>query len=328
MPFVRHVEFFPRSGTLQSTPTEVDRVWPPSGPPATPRRPSRARTRRFLALGGGDIRSMGTGSEPVRLDGRDSGRDGRATSTRSGELERRISPDPPVAVGAPMLLQSWRDVSFLHWALPPDVVRPHVPRGFELDLAEGSAWVSLISFSMPKLRPGPLPPIPGLSSAIESHLRTYVLGPDGRRGIWMLSLDMSPIAAAVLGRFVFVLPYWPARMEVSRRDDMVRYRTQRRLGPPAMLDLRIELAREAPDAELTNLDHFLTARWVLYAGAGPVLTAMPTEHPRWRFRGARVGRLRETTTRETGLPAMGEPDLVHFSDGVDARIAWPRIHLP
>ena len=223
-----------------------------------------------------------------------------------------------------MLHQEWRDCVFLHWSFDPPTLLPHIPRGFELDTHAGRAWASLIAFRIRYMRAGPLPPIPGLSSALESHLRIYVRGPDGRRGIWMVSLDIDPAAAAAAGRFGFALPYWWADMEVSREADAARYRVRRRGGRGARLDLEVGIGDGLEPASLSEEDHFLTARWVLYGGAGRMRTAILTEHPRWAFRRADIRRLENNVLQVDGLPPVGPPERMHFSDGVDARLGWPQ----
>ena len=234
------------------------------------------------------------------------------------------SPDPPVPVDNPMLLQLWRDCVFLHWALDPSVLRPLVPAPFEIETFEETAWVSLISFRIPFMRGGPFPPVPGLRVADETHLRTYVVGPDGRRGIWMISLDIDPAQAAALGRFAFALPYWWTRMRVERNGDRVRYRMRRGAGRDARLRLDVDVGAPIPDVRVGPLDHFLTARWVLYNGVAPVNGALLVEHERWRLREATVRDLRQTITSVDGVGDLGPPTRVHFSDGVDARLSWPR----
>ena len=70
------------------------------------------------------------------------------------------------------------------------MVRPLVPGGLALDVADEAAWVSLVTFRIPAMRAALLPPIPGLRSGAECHLCTYVIDPEGRRGTWLLSLDI------------------------------------------------------------------------------------------------------------------------------------------
>lgn len=232
------------------------------------------------------------------------------------------SPDPPRTVEWPMLIQEWRDCAFVHWRYPADAVRPHIPATFALDLADGSAWVSSITCRMPLIRPSWLPSLPGLRRTIESHLRTYVVDPEGRRGIWMLSLDVDPIAAAAIGR-VFALPYWAARSTVERDRESAAYRVERRAPGRGRLDLELELGTHLPEEDQTELDEFLTSRWILYAGVGRAVAAIFTEHPRWHFREAAIRTLSQTHTNEVGLPTPRGDPLVHFSDGTSAALSWP-----
>ena len=55
--------------------------------------------------------------------------------------------------GDPFLFVDWERVVFLHFLLPPELLRPQVPASFELDLHEGRACVSLVALSMRHFRP-------------------------------------------------------------------------------------------------------------------------------------------------------------------------------
>ena len=233
-------------------------------------------------------------------------------------------PDPPVQVQRPMLLQAWRQCSFLHWPVDPELLRARIPSQFEIETFDDRAWVSIISFQIARMRPGMLPPVPGFRSAAETHIRTYVTGPDGRRGIFFTSLDIDPPQAAFLGRFGFALPYWWSRISVEREGVAYRSRTRRRPPGKGSFELDLLVGEPVPEESLTDRDWFLTARWVLYNGLGPVRGAVYAEHPRWRFREATVTHLEQTLTAADGLPPLDGDPIVHFSDGVDARLSWPR----
>lgn len=43
--------------------------------------------------------------------------------------------------------QCWRDLLFVHWPVPPEALRPLVPRELEIDLFAGQAYVALGSAS-------------------------------------------------------------------------------------------------------------------------------------------------------------------------------------
>jgi uncharacterized protein len=239
-------------------------------------------------------------------------------------VDRWTSDQPPRPVRRPMLHQEWRDCAFLHWRYAPDVLRPHVPAGFRLDIADGAAWVSLVTFGIPMMRPASLPPVPGLRAGAESHLRTYVVDREGRRGIWLLSLDIAPLPAAGIGR-CFLLPYWPAKASILHAGNRVTYRFERLFPPRTQLEMELEI--DGTEAQVDELDRFLTSRWILYSGIGPATAAIFTEHPPWTFRSVSVQDLRQTMTASVGLPASATP-LVHFSSGVPARLSWPHPMLP
>ena len=51
-----------------------------------------------------------------------------------------------------MLKMRWEDLLFLHWPVEPDVVRPHLPGGLELDTYDGRAWLGVVPFTMASTR--------------------------------------------------------------------------------------------------------------------------------------------------------------------------------
>ena len=106
--------------------------------------------------------------------------------------------------------QRWRNLLFLHWAMPPGI-RPLVPAALELDLFEGAAWVTLIPFEIVESRPRGFPGALA-DRFLEVNLRTYVRGPGGEPGIYFWSLEASSLLAVVGARLLYGLPYFPARM--------------------------------------------------------------------------------------------------------------------
>src|SRR5690348_14618988 len=100
-------------------------------------------------------------------------------ATRPGDDRR------PAATFRPWFRADWRDVLFVHYAIDPALLQPHVP--FELDRFDGQAWVSLVAFTQAGLRPA-IGGIVGVTvmRPVATHeflnLRTYVRV-DGRPAI-------------------------------------------------------------------------------------------------------------------------------------------------
>jgi uncharacterized protein YqjF (DUF2071 family) len=115
------------------------------------------------------------------------------------------------------LIADWRNFVFLHFAVPPEDLAPHVP--YPLDLHEGWAYVSLVSFRLERMRPARwLPPAIGrwLMRPVSDHLflnvRTYVRGPAGA-GIHFIAEWIDNPLSVRLGPLTYGLPYRFAAME-------------------------------------------------------------------------------------------------------------------
>jgi uncharacterized protein YqjF (DUF2071 family) len=234
-------------------------------------------------------------------------------------------PFPTERVTVPVMLQTWAELTFLHWAYEPDQIRSLVPAELELDTFEDQAWVTLSPFLMRGLRPPTIPSLPWLPEAPETNLRTYVRSADGRVGIHFFSLDISWLLAALVGRTVYRLPYMWARADVRSDGSILRYRGSRRWGgATASWDIAVERGRPLAGHELSSLDHFLTARWLLYARYGRAVAATPAEHEPWSLNEARLIGLEQDLLAAAGIPAPRMPPLIQYSPGVRTRIGLTR----
>jgi uncharacterized protein YqjF (DUF2071 family) len=126
-------------------------------------------------------------------------------------------------------------------------------------------------------------------------------------------------------RMTYALPYMWSAMSIERGRREIRYRCHRRWPayPLATSSVSIEIDDEIPPAEVTDLEHFLTARWRLYTYIGGVLATAPVEHQPWPLRRACVSDITDSLVLAAGLPPVDDPPLVHYSPGVSARIGLP-----
>ena len=102
--------------------------------------------------------------------------------------------------------QEWNNAVFLHWEVPADLLQSLIPSSIELDLFEGKAWVSVVAFTMEKLRVKRLPSVPGISDFHEINVRTYVMR-DGRPGVYFLSMEAEKQLPVFISKNVSGLPY-------------------------------------------------------------------------------------------------------------------------
>lgn len=232
-------------------------------------------------------------------------------------------PEPPDRVRVPVMRHRWETLTFLHWAYPINAVQSLLPRGLTAEAWDGRAWVGLVPFHM-TVRP---PVGPGTIPFPETNVRTYVTGPNGETGVWFFSLDATSAAAVTAARSLYGLPYRLAAMDVEREEGTVIYRSRRRRAPSvgAGHHIVVEPAETLAADRLGEFDHYLTARFRLWAVHAGALLTTPAEHPPWTLRRGRVVRLEQNLIEAAGLPAPSGEPLVHFSEGVDVRIGPPRL---
>ena len=123
--------------------------------------------------------------------------------------------------------QRWRDLLFMHWPVPVELVRPLVPKRLSLDLFEGQLYVGLVPFAMHEVAPSWLPGALAFDF-LECNLRTYVHLDGEEPGVWFFSLEAASWLAVQAARAGWGLPYHHAAMtSVLDRGHRV-YETVRR----------------------------------------------------------------------------------------------------
>jgi uncharacterized protein YqjF (DUF2071 family) len=215
-------------------------------------------------------------------------------------------PDGPWRMG-----QSWLRLLFMHWAVPEEALRPHIPRGLELDVFDGSAWLGITPFRLEGMRPRRVPPAPLLCDFLEANSRTYVTA-GGKPGIWFFTLDASSRVAAAGGRLTYRLPYRHVQMTMREDDGRYAFASDR-------LRVRYRSTGTPRPAAPGSLEHFLTERYCLYAQDGEAVYRAEIHHPPWPLQPAEAEL--EHTAMPPGVAPPGEP-LLHFAERQDV-VVWP-----
>ena len=239
-----------------------------------------------------------------------------------------ITAECPVAVQRPLLRMRWEALTYLHWDLDPEVVAARLPPGLEPDLYDERAYVGLIPFRMARIGVGPAGvPLPH-GRFPETNVRTYVVGPDGVRGVFFHSLDVTRLAPAVVARATYRLPYCWSRMGIGRRGAQVAYRAWRRWPGPghARSHVIVEVGAPLTATERTELDDFLSARWSLYeALPGGSIVRARVDHSPWLLRSARLVHLADDLVAAAGYPpSLAPPSHVRYGGDVEVRVGPPR----
>ena len=211
--------------------------------------------------------------------------------------------------------QKWRALSFLHWRVPAEVLRPLVPARLALDAFDDAYYVGLVPFTMRGVRPWWAPPVPGVSSFHETNVRTYV-HLDGRDpGVWFFSLDAANRLAVWAARTGWSLPYHHARMTVEGGS----YASVRR-ADGASCRVTTRAVSEPAAAEPGTLEHFLAERYVLYAEKDRRLYLGRVHHTPYPLQRAEVIACEETLLAAAGIARGDEAPIAHCAAGVDVEV--------
>jgi uncharacterized protein YqjF (DUF2071 family) len=220
------------------------------------------------------------------------------------------------------LVQSWRDLTFLHWPVPVDAAAKLLPAGTRPDTLDGVTYVGLVPFQMRDTGLLAGPALPYAGTFAETNVRLYSVDEQGRRGVVFLSLDAARLLPVLFGRIIMALPYVWASMRINRTGDVLTY-TSRRHGPDGPTSrVRVRVGR--PIARPSELEQFLTARWGLHVSWHGRTIYLPNEHPAWPLHTAELLDMDDELLAAAGFPVADTPPVsVLCTPGVPVRFGPP-----
>jgi len=226
------------------------------------------------------------------------------------------------------LRMSWHDLLFAHWPIAPETVRPLIPKALTLDTFEGRAWVGVVPFRMSGVVPRYAPEVPWMSAFLELNVRTYVTI-DGKPGIWFFSLDAANPVAVEIARRWFHLPYYRARMTLTRTDDWLNYNSERRHRgfPTGIFEGRYRATGPSYRSQRGTLESWLTERYALYSAdrQGRVFRG-DIHHLPWPLQPATAEITVNTICDAHGFALPSLPPMLHYADRLDV-FAWRPVRV-
>ena len=186
--------------------------------------------------------------------------------------------------GEPFLLAGWRRVLMIHLEVEPNILQRHVP--YPLDLYNGRAFVTLVSFTMEGMKPrlgGPLTAL--LFKPIATHdflnVRTYVTV-NGKPGIHFLAEWLNSRLAVTLGPRTFGLPYRLGRLRYDFHGMSMRGQvTDCRSGNSLQFEAALDGADDFAPAATGSMTEWLMERYTAFNAALGVKRFFRVWHPPW-----------------------------------------------
>lgn len=227
--------------------------------------------------------------------------------------------------GGAAVLTDWRSVVFLHFAVPPEILQPSVP--FPLDLHEGMAYVSIVSFEQRNFRlpaGGPLAHVVHfIGSNLFCNLRTYVQV-EGEPGVFFMTEWVpNPLGA-------LAAPIYPGlRYRLARLQYRMEGQTARRtvFAQEGQMTLKAEIPRPASLARTQpgSVAEFCLERYTAFARSPFGNTRFHIWHHLWDQTDTRATLPDDRLLARRSWYGSAQPAGAQYSPGITGvRIALPK----
>ncbi len=211
--------------------------------------------------------------------------------------------------------QEWNKVLFFHWIIPFDILRKCVPENLNIDTFDGKCYVSLVAFTMEKIRPKFLPAVGLISNFNEINLRTYIDN-DNKKGVYFLNIEAAKTLSTFIAKAISGLPY-----EKSNINRTEKTYCSENIKKGFNLEAEFEITNELQHK--TELDKWLTERYCLYLDIDNELYRYDIHHREWELKNIDIKKLKLNYKIGDLNLTDKQPDLSHYSSGVKV-IAWKR----
>lgn len=242
--------------------------------------------------------------------------------TQTDDLIQTISHRPwTLPSGQWSYYQEWNSALFLHWKVSLDELVKLIPKGISIDTFNGECWITLVAFTMEKIRPRRLPSVAAISDFQEINVRTY-LSKDGKKGVYFLRIEAGKKVSTFVAKLLSGLPYENANIDLQNMSNPYKYFASNN-NRNSKFDATFTIGKRI--ANKTELDNWLTERYCLYLEKNKILYRYETHHKPWVL--DTVENLNLISTYKIGNILLDKkPDLAHYSNGVKV-LAWNREKL-
>jgi uncharacterized protein YqjF (DUF2071 family) len=236
---------------------------------------------------------------------------------------KTLNTDPkPHRNARPLLIADWDSVVMLHLEVPKAKLQETIP--FTLDTFEDRAFVTLVAFTIRRMRPVFGGGLTGfLFRPISTHaflnVRTYVRHHD-EIGIHFLAEWLPNRISVQLGPGTFCLPYHHGRHQYDHRPESGRFSGEvRDVTNNRSLTYEGRYRDEGPAfiTQRGTLDGFLCERYVAFNAIKRRRRKFHVWHNPWRMRRLKAD-LKECSLLTDRWPWLAEAPitLAHFSEGL------------
>jgi hypothetical protein len=191
-------------------------------------------------------------------------------------------------------------------------LKKFVPKELEIDLFDEKPWISVVAFTMEKIRPKNLPSFPPISNFDEINIRTYVKS-NNKTGVYFLSIEGGKSLSCKVAKEISELPY---RFSKIKRSENQYESNNSKFNDK--LNIQFTVGKEI--TKKSKLDKWLTERYALFQDTEKSINEFEIHHLEWPFNAIELKNLELNYTRFNKL-IKNEPKKIQYSKGVKV-ISW------
>jgi uncharacterized protein YqjF (DUF2071 family) len=233
------------------------------------------------------------------------------------------------------LKANWGNIIMANYAIDPEILKPFLPKGVELDLYNGKAYVSLVGFMFKKTKLFNIP-IPFFGTFEEINLRFYVQRKEEgitKRGVVFINETIPYRIVAWMANKLYNEHYTvvPTRHSIVENSDSKKIKFDWLLNKK-WNSIYVEASNESFKMENNTLEKFIYEHYFGYTKIDENNTEeYRLQHPSWKINTVLNSKIdcdfKAMYGESFSVLNDTEPEAVFIAEGSSVKIEWQRVRL-
>jgi len=226
----------------------------------------------------------------------------------------------------------WEDIIMANYEVNPDLLKPYLPHGVELDYYDNKTFVSLVGFMFKKTSLFKIP-IPILGTFEEINLRFYVKRIDGdtvKRGVVFINETVPYKLVAWLANKLYKEHYIaiPTKNEIESTNLFKTIKYQWKINNKWNY-IAVDASKENEQMLSGSVEEFIFEHYYGYTKINDLISQeYKVNHPRWRVRRVMNYTIncdfRSMYGNDFSFLSDTKPDSVIIAEGSPVTVNWKR----
>lgn len=233
------------------------------------------------------------------------------------------------------LKANWENIIMANYEIDPNILKSFLPKGVEIDLFNGKAYISLVGFMFKKTKLFNIP-IPYLGTFEEINLRFYVVRREGnttKRGVVFINETITYPIVAWMANKLYKEHYTvvPTRHKITNSGDFKKVNFEWALNKK-WNSIYVEASNESAVMKKDTLEQFIYDHYYGYTKIDSDKTEeYRLQHPSWKTNEVFNYKI------DCDFNAMygncfsflnhTEPETVYIAEGSLVKVEWKRTRL-